>query len=77
MFVLVLPAWGVFGRFSDMVGCRSIVTSLEFGSPRFGYQHLCALNHRNLKRLETLAVHDSGAGLIVLLLGDPHLLEGG
>ncbi len=28
-------------------------------------------------RLEALAVHDGGAGLIVLLLADPHLLEGG
>merc|ERR1719374_197914 len=27
--------------------------------------------------LEALAVNDAGAGLIVLLLGDPHLLEGG
>merc|ERR1712203_1086334 len=27
--------------------------------------------------LEALPVHDGGAGLIVLLLGDPHLLEGG
>jgi hypothetical protein len=29
------------------------------------------------ERLETLSVDDSGAGLVVLLLGDPHLLEGG
>merc|ERR1719428_1163845 len=29
------------------------------------------------KNLEALAVDDSGAGLVVLLLGDPHLLEGG
>ena len=28
-------------------------------------------------RLEAFAVHDGGAGLIVLLLADPHLLEGG
>merc|ERR1712079_535921 len=28
-------------------------------------------------RLEALSVHDGGAGLVVLLLGDPHLLEGG
>merc|ERR1719383_454651 len=27
--------------------------------------------------LEALAVNDAGAGLIVLLLGDPHLLDGG
>ena len=27
--------------------------------------------------LEALAVDDGGAGLVVLLLGDPHLLEGG
>ena len=27
--------------------------------------------------LEALPVHDGGAGLVVLLLGDPHLLEGG
>merc|ERR1711987_24456 len=29
------------------------------------------------RRLEALAVDDGGAGLVVLLLGDPHLLEGG
>merc|ERR1712027_192958 len=28
-------------------------------------------------RLEALAVDDGGAALVVLLLGDPHLLEGG
>ena len=27
--------------------------------------------------LEALSVNDSGAGFVVLLLGDPHLLEGG
>ena len=27
--------------------------------------------------LEALSVHDGGTGLVVLLLGDPHLLEGG
>lgn len=30
-----------------------------------------------LKRLEALAVNDAGTALVVLLLGDPHLLEGG
>ncbi len=29
------------------------------------------------RRLEALAVDDAGAGFIVFLLGDPHLLEGG
>lgn len=29
------------------------------------------------RRLEAFAVDDGGAGLVVLLLGDPHLLEGG
>lgn len=29
------------------------------------------------RRLETLPVDDGWAGLVVLLLGDPHLLEGG
>ena len=29
------------------------------------------------RRLEAFAVDDGGAGLIVLLLADPHLLEGG
>ena len=28
------------------------------------------------RRLEALAVDDRGARLVVLLLGDPHLLEG-
>merc|ERR1719189_1915600 len=28
-------------------------------------------------RLEALAVHDARARLVVLVLGDPHLLEGG
>jgi hypothetical protein len=27
--------------------------------------------------LEALAMDDSGAGFVVFLLGDPHLLEGG
>merc|ERR550532_3880414 len=31
----------------------------------------------NKKSLEALAVDDGGAALVVLLLGDPHLLEGG
>jgi len=30
-----------------------------------------------LDDLEALAVDDAGAGLVVFLLGDPHLLEGG
>jgi hypothetical protein len=32
---------------------------------------------RGCERLEALSVDNSGAGLVVLLLGDPHLLEGG
>ena len=28
-------------------------------------------------RLEALAMHDRGAGFVVLLFADPHLLEGG
>jgi len=32
---------------------------------------------RNRKHLETLSVNDGRAGLIILLLADPHLLEGG
>lgn len=28
-------------------------------------------------RLEAFAVHNGGASLVVFLLGDPHLLEGG
>merc|ERR1712080_153918 len=31
----------------------------------------------NCNNLEALPVHDGGAALVVLLLGDPHLLEGG
>merc|ERR1711911_40740 len=34
-------------------------------------------NRRLDKHLEALAVDDGGAALVVLLLGDPHLLEGG
>merc|ERR1712212_1189749 len=30
-----------------------------------------------VRSLEALAVDDGGAALVVLLLGDPHLLEGG
>merc|ERR1712039_535895 len=37
---------------------------------------LRSAKHREL-RLEALAVDDGGAALVVLLLGDPHLLEGG
>ena len=36
---------------------------------------LCPTSHPD--HLETLAVHDGGSGLFVLLLADPHLLEGG
>ena len=36
-------------------------------------QSSCALE--SCKDLEALPVHDGGAGLVVLLLGDPHLLE--
>ena len=32
---------------------------------------------RGCHRLEALAVDDGGTALVVLLLGDPHLLEGG
>jgi len=32
---------------------------------------------RRAKRLEALSVDNSWAGLVVFLLGDPHLLEGG
>merc|ERR1712177_91846 len=35
------------------------------------------LKQRLTKHLEALAVDDGGAALVVLLLGDPHLLEGG
>merc|ERR1712112_539117 len=31
----------------------------------------------DVRSLEALPVHDGGAALVVLLLGDPHLLEGG
>merc|ERR1712110_204730 len=34
-------------------------------------------NRRLDKHLEALAVDNGGAALVVLLLGDPHLLEGG
>lgn len=32
---------------------------------------------KKMKDLEALPVDNAGAGLVVLLLGDPHLLEGG
>ena len=35
------------------------------------------MNNIKNKNLEALAVDNAGAGLVVLLLGDPHLLEGG
>merc|ERR1712076_258519 len=41
--------------------CRGLFNSVTLGA-------LC---------LEALAVDDGGAALVVLLLGDPHLLEGG
>ena len=45
----------------------------------FKYSKLCNITHFNIitKNLEALAVDDGGAALVVLLLGDPHLLEGG
>merc|ERR1719300_2293809 len=36
-----------------------------------------SIQFRSLEQLEALAVDDGWAALIVLLLGDPHLLEGG
>merc|ERR1712110_1179388 len=44
-----------------LIFCRGLFNSVRLGS-------LC---------LEALAVDDGGAALVVLLLGDPHLLEGG
>merc|ERR1712038_1066587 len=44
--------------------------------PKFCRGLLRSAKHREL-RLEALAVDDGGAALVVLLLGDPHLLEGG
>merc|ERR1719164_285336 len=38
---------------------------------------VCRARRPVARRLEALAVHDRGAALVVLLLGDPHLLEGG
>ena len=35
------------------------------------------MKHEISVNLEALAVNDGGAALVVLLLGDPHLLEGG
>ena len=35
------------------------------------------MNISESRNLEALPVHDGGAALVVLLLGDPHLLEGG
>ena len=45
-------------------------------------QQVCAARNKTtgiqtLRRSEAPAVDDAGAGLVVLLLGDPHLLEGG
>merc|ERR1719300_906083 len=36
-----------------------------------------SIQFRSLEQLEALAVDDGWAALIVFLLGDPHLLEGG
>eukprot|EP00444_Apocalathium_aciculiferum_P009847 CAMPEP_0183384260 /NCGR_PEP_ID=MMETSP0370-20130417/369_1 /TAXON_ID=268820 /ORGANISM="Peridinium aciculiferum, Strain PAER-2" /LENGTH=46 /DNA_ID= /DNA_START= /DNA_END= /DNA_ORIENTATION= len=35
-----------------------------------------AQRHATERRSEALPVNDGGAGLIILALGDPHLLEG-
>lgn len=34
-------------------------------------------DHKQLRTLEALAVDDGWSTLVILLLGDPHLLEGG
>ncbi len=34
------------------------------------------IEHKEKNSLEALAVDNGGSGLVVLLLGDPHLLEG-
>ena len=43
-----------------------------------GVKHIATLNiYFYSLNLEALSVHDGWSGFIVLLLGDPHLLEGG
>merc|ERR1719278_1884642 len=42
------------------------------------YGYVKRMNLEEIRmHLEALSVHNGGAGLVVLLLGDPHLLEGG
>lgn len=38
---------------------------------------MCMKDHKHLRTSEALAVDDGWSALIILLLGDPHLLEGG
>ena len=50
---------------------HSVCDTHPFLSMRVGAHHTCTA------ALEALAVNDAGAGLVVLALGDPHLLERG
>merc|ERR1712156_1377775 len=52
------------------------IAELKMESLKFCRGLLRSAKHREL-RLEALAVDDGWAALIVFLLGDPHLLEGG
>merc|ERR1712107_139454 len=52
------------------------IAELKMESLKFCRGLLRIAKHRGL-RLEALAVDDGWAALVVLLLGDPHLLEGG
>ena len=40
-------------------------------------RNVITISNNHVNRLEALAVDNGGSALIVLLLGDPHLLEGG
>ena len=46
-------------------------------SQSFGFIAVCVRGEGLTVYLEALPVDNAGAGLIVLLLADPHLLEGG
>ena len=59
---------------SSLVGCSSWGTSLTI---KIRTIHMQIISVTPGTDLEAFAVDDGGAGLVVLLLGDPHLLEGG
>merc|ERR1719487_3206977 len=62
----LILVWCVTSRDRGRPACAAAISAASPAGTRTQSTHL-----------EALAVHDGGPRLVVLLLGDPHLLEGG